>query len=190
MKLSTVYKFGADALKPMFRLQFDPDFRFFKDLSLSADELAFRCPAAEPPESGVGTYEINWLGQKFMRPNGKIDQEKTWTISNIRIDAGYKVLQAFYNWKNEAANSVTGVIGDIVNGGFSTHVHIVPLGSDGETKSGIEGWTLNEVWVSRVAGVSFEQEGTGAVTCSITFVFLTSEENVAQTAGLTPQSSL
>jgi len=190
MNLKKVYSLGTDALKPMFALQFDPDFRFFKDLGISSEEMAFRCPAAEPPESGVGTYEIPWLGQKMLRPNGKVDQEKTWTLSNVRIDSGFKVLQAFYNWKNEATNSETGVVGDIVNGGFTSWVKIVPLGSDGEPKAGIEGWGLEDLWVTRVSGVSFEQEGTGPVTCSLTFAFLVSTENIAQNSGLAPQATL
>lgn len=179
MTIDRVYQMAADALKPLFAVTFDPDFSFFKDLGLSADELSFRCPNAEPPESGVGTYEIPWQSQKLLMPNGKVDQEKTWTLSNVRIDAGYKVLQAFYNWKNAVTNSVTGTVGNVAAGGLTSWAHITPLLSNGEP-SVVGHWGIENLYCTRVSGVAFEQDGSGPVTCTLTFAFLLSTENIAQ----------
>lgn len=186
MTLQKAFNLGADALKSLFIIQFDPAFPIFSNLGVTADDLMFRMTSFSVPGSGVSTKEVHWLTQKFLRPGGKIDEEKTLTLQNVRIDVKYALLQAFYDWKDQAANSYTGTIGDLIGSGMTSPFTVQPVKSasaetgtiDVDPNVGYFGF--EQAWCTKVDGVDYSMEDDGFLTANLTMAFLRMSHNIGR----------
>lgn len=184
--MSKAFNIGADALKNLFVVQFDPTFPVFANLGVTADDLMFRMTQFTVPKSGVGNKEVHWLSQKFLKPDGTIDEEKTLTLSSVRIDLQYSILQAFYDWKDQAANSYTGSIGDILGSNMTSPFHVQPVSSQSLAtgnlviQPNVGYYTFENAWCMDVDGVDFSMEDSGWITANITMAFLRFSHNIGR----------
>ena len=184
--IDTVFNLGQDAYKSLFVVQFDETFPFFKRLGLKAADLTFRITQFDIPASPVATEEIRWWTQKLVRPGAQSTEDKSLTLSNFRVDHGYKVLQAFYDWKDACLNSYSGEMGDIHAAGLTTNITVMPVtsNSQGANPTPSAGFFLFEnCWCSDVSGVSFSMDDSNHMTFSPQLQFLRFSKNIGRPNG-------
>ena len=187
MTIDKAFNLGQDAYKNLFAVLFDSNFTFFADQGLTKDDLMFRMTQFAVPASGVGTEEIHWMTQKFTRNTGLVIEEKAIQLQDVRVDAGFKVLQAFSDWKDAAVNSYTGSVGSLTAPGMTTGFSVQPVSSqsisDGSLiiKPGVGSYDFETCWCSDISGVSFSMEDGGHMTFTPTLVFLKFKKNIGRT---------
>lgn len=174
--IETVYNSGLDALSNLFEVNFTlpaPVSEFFP--SISSDELTFRIQDFSIPSSEANTYQVDWGPWTFDRPNSKVNQTRTTTMT-IRIDKSYEVYQGFINWKNAIQNEYTGVVAPLT--GYVTDISVIPITTQvGENQSYIAssvggGVILEKCWPSSIGDISYSQSGADPLALSITWTFL------------------
>ena len=190
MTLNSVFSLGADALKSLFVVRFmDPTFAPFVNNGLSQDELMFRLTTFSVPEGGVEPQEVHFLTQKLTRPGGQIDEPKQITLP-FRIDKGFRMLQALYDWRDMAANTYTGVIGDLIGTGMTTSLSVFPISSQsldpGQSSflslPGVGSWDFEYAWCSKIGNIDLTMEDNGFVTGEATVNFLRMRHNVGRSS--------
>jgi hypothetical protein len=93
MSVDSVYVTGDDALTNMAEIEFSP-FSLFGPLK---DALKFRTTQISVPGFTMGSYEVHWKAQKFEKPSGKDEMEKTFSFT-FRVDKYYTVYKALLAW--------------------------------------------------------------------------------------------
>jgi hypothetical protein len=138
------------------------------------DTLKYRTTAINVPGFQKGAYEVHWKAQKFEKPNGKDETEKTFT-STFRVDKYYKVYKALQTWWQYICNSDTGALAEDVSpvSGTSkirTDILVKTIDTQGITTN--EGFKFERAWIKNLASFGYDVTQGGELSCEITWSFV------------------
>jgi hypothetical protein len=167
--IEAVYQQGDDALANMAELTF-PVFNLFG----LADPLKFRTTNISIPEFQVGSYEIHWKTQKFEKPSGKDETQKTMSFT-FRIDKYYTVYKGLMAWWQYICNSDTGAMAEDVGAVSKTsnircdfQVRCV----DSNNVTTTEGWKFFGAWIKGMGAIDFDEQSGEPITCAVTMSYV------------------
>lgn len=161
---------GEDALSNHFQVVIPA----INQLGVSVANLNMRVLTIGIPDRVINTYDITKRGRTFARPNGKIEQEKTVTLS-FRHDKYFQCYKSLINWMNFIQDNQTGAMasdsGPAGIGGASEFRHNIEVwainGLDNAVPNTI--WTLEGAYPTSVQGIDFDENGgDDAMTCDVT----------------------
>jgi hypothetical protein len=170
MAIDSVYATGDDALTNMAEIEFSP-FSLFGPLK---DALKFRTTQINVPGFTMGSYEVHWKAQKFEKPSGKDETDKTFTFT-FRVDKYYKVYKALSAWWQYICNSDSGALAEDVGAttGISvirTDIIVHTIDTQGKTTS--EGFKFERAWLKSLAGFSYDVTSGDPLMVEVTMSFV------------------
>lgn len=170
MSIDSAYATGDDALANMAEIEFSP-FSLFGPLK---DDLKFRTTQINVPGFTMGKYEVHWKAQKFEKPSGKDETEKTFSFT-FRVDKYYTVYKALQAWWQYICNSDSGALAEDVGAAtgtsnIRTDVMVHTIDTQGVTTS--EGFKFERAWLTGLAGFSYDVTSGDPLMCEITMSFV------------------
>jgi hypothetical protein len=170
MSIDSVYQLGDDALQNLAEIELSP-FPLFGPLK---DALKYRTTQIDIPGFEKGAYEVHWKSQKFEKPSGKDDTQKTFT-STFRVDKYYTVYKALQAWWQYICNSDSGALAEDVGAvtgtsNIRTDIMVKTIDTQGITTS--EGFKFERAWIKSLAGFGYQVTGGDPLECQITWSFV------------------
>jgi hypothetical protein len=170
MSIDSVYATGDDALANMAEIEFSP-FSLFGPLK---DASRFRTEQINVPGFTMGQYEVHWKAQKFERPSGKDETEKTFSLV-FRVDKYYTVYKALLAWWQYICNSDSGVLAEDVGAvtgesNIRTDVMVKTIDTQGVPTN--EGFNFERAWIKALAGFSYDVASGDPLECQVTMSFV------------------
>ncbi|MHC6202222.1 hypothetical protein ACYULU_03400 [Breznakiellaceae bacterium SP9] len=123
------------------------------------DQLKFRTTQITIPGFTMGSYEVHWKAQKFEKPSGKDDTEKTFSFT-FRVDKYYKVYSALLSWWRVICNPDSGALSedvDAVSGDSKIRTDIMVHTIDTQGITTNEGFKFERAWIKSLAGFSYDE---------------------------------
>jgi hypothetical protein len=170
MSVDSVFAVGDDALENMAEILI-PEFSLFGPLK---DRLKFRTTQIEVPGFTMGSYEVHWKSQKFEKPNGKDETQKTFTFT-FRVDKYYTVYKAMLAWWQYVCNSDSGALAEdvgAVTGTSNIRVDIIVKTVDTQGVTTNEGFKFERSWLKELQGFNYNIESGNPLTCQVTMSFV------------------
>jgi hypothetical protein len=170
MSIDSAYATGDDALANMAEILI-PDFSLFGPLK---EQLKFRTTNIDVPGFTMGQYEVHWKAQKFEKPGGKDETEKTFTFT-FRVDKYYAVYKALLAWWQYICNSDSGALAEdvgAVTGTSNIRVDIIVKTIDTQGVTTNEGFKFERAWLKGLAGFSYDVSSGDPLSCQITMSFV------------------
>jgi hypothetical protein len=170
MSIDSVYETGDDALGNMAEILIN-EFSLFGPLK---DALRFRTTAITVPGFTMGSYEVHWKSQKFEKPNGKDETEKTFSFT-FRVDKYYTVYKALLAWWQYTCNSNSGALAEdvgAVTGTSNIRTDIIVKTVDTNEVPTNEGFKFERAWIKSLAGFSYDVSSGDPLTCEVTMSFV------------------
>jgi hypothetical protein len=170
MGIDSVYIQGDDALANVAEILI-PEFSLFGPLK---ENLRFRTKTINVPGFTMGSYEVNWKSQKFEKPSGKDETEKTFTFT-FRVDKYYTVYKALLAWWQYICNSDNGALAEdvgAVSGTSNIRVDIIVKTIDTQGVTTNEGFKFERAWLKSLGSISYDV-GNGEpidMECTMSFV--------------------
>jgi hypothetical protein len=170
MSIDSVYQQGDDALGNFAEIEFSP-FSLFGPLR---DTLKFRTTQITIPGFTKGMYEVHWKAQKFEKPSGKDDTDKTFS-STFRVDKYYTVYKAMQAWWQYICNSDSGALAEDVGAvtgtsNIRTDIMVKTVDTQGVVTN--EGFKFERAWIKNLAGFSYDVTSGEPLTCELTWSFV------------------
>jgi hypothetical protein len=170
MSIDSAYAVGDNALANMAEIEFSP-FSLFGPLK---DALKFRTTQINVPGFTMGSYEVHWKAQKFEKPNGKDETEKTFTFT-FRVDKYYTVYKALQAWWQYICNSDSGALAEDVGAvtgtsNIRTDIMVHTIDTQGVTTN--EGFKFERAWLKSLQGFSYDVASGDPLTCEVTMSFV------------------
>jgi hypothetical protein len=170
MSIDSVFSQGDDALGNIAEI-FINEFSLFGPLK---DALRFRTTAINVPGFTMGYYEVNWKSQKFEKPSGKDETEKTFSFT-FRVDKYYTVYKALLAWWQYICNSDSGALAEdvgAVTGTSNIRTDIIVKTVDTQNVTTNEGFKFERAWLKSLAGFSYDVSSGDPLTveCTMSFV--------------------
>jgi hypothetical protein len=170
MSIDSAYAVGDDALANMAEIEFSP-FSLFGPLK---DQLRFRTTQIDVPGFTMGSYEVHWKAQKFEKPSGKDETEKTFTFT-FRVDKYYTVYKALLAWWQYIYNSDNGGLAEDVGAvtrtsNIRTDIMVHTIDTQGVTTN--EGFKFEGAWIKALAGFGYDVSSGDPLMCEITMSFV------------------
>jgi len=170
LSIDSAYAVGDDALANMDEIEFSP-FSLFGPLK---DALKFRTTQITVPGFTMGSYEVHWKSQKFNKPSGKDDTEKSFSFT-FRVDKYYTVYKALLAWWQYICNSDSGALAEDVGAttgtsNIRTDVMVHTIDTQGVTTS--EGFKFERAWLKSLAGFSYDVASGDPLTCEVQMEFV------------------
>lgn len=170
MSIDSAYATGDDALANMAEIEFSPLSLF----GLLKDDLKFSTAQINVPGFTMGKYEVHWKAQKFEKPSGKDETEKTFSFT-FRVDKYYTVYKALQAWWQYICNSDSGALAEDVGAAtgtsnIRTDVMVHTIDTQGVTTS--EGFKFERAWLTGLAGFSYDVTSGDPLMCEITMSFV------------------
>jgi hypothetical protein len=172
MAIDSVYQTGDDALGNMAELEIT-GFSLFGPLAAA---LKFRTTQIAVPGFTMGVYEVHWKSQKFEKPSGKDETEKTFSFT-FRVDKYYTVYKALLAWWQYICNSDSGAMAEDV-GAVTTppasNIRTDVFVKTRDTQETItnEGFKFTGAWIKSLAGFSYDVASGDPLTCEVTMSFV------------------
>lgn len=168
--VDNVYQQGDDALQNTAEIEVEA-FKLFGPLK---DALKFRTTQIDTPGFQMGSYEVNAKTQKFEKPNGKDNTQKTFT-STFRVDKYYTVYKALLAWHEYIVDSDTGAIAEDVGAvtgtsNIRTDIRVRMIDSNGVTTN--EGFKFERCWLKEIAGIQYDIAQGEPIYVAITWSFV------------------
>jgi len=170
--VETIFSTGDDALGTEFLVTLGP--LPYLDL---ATGLTLRVTTVEIPETALGTYEYDYKSVKIVKPNGKDDTAREFSIE-FRVDKYYAVYKAFKAWSAALMNPVTGGNAGDNPLGITNGLRIpISIGTgtfdiDGNFFPTTQVWNFSGCFPTRISGVTLDNQSAEPLMCSVTFNFL------------------
>jgi hypothetical protein len=170
MSIDSVYSQGDDALANYAELELSP-FPLFGPLK---DALKFRTIQINVPGFEKGTYEVHWKAQKFEKPSGKDETQKTFT-SAFRVDKYYTVYKALQAWWQYICNSDNGALAEDVGAvtgtsNIRTDIMVHTIDTQGVVTS--EGFKFERAWLKSLSDLSYDVTSGEPLSCTATWSFV------------------
>jgi len=170
MSIDAVYQQGDDALANFAEISISP-FPLFGPLK---DNLKYRTTQITIPAFNKGAYTVDWKAQRFEKPNGKDETEKTFT-STFRVDKYYTVYKALQSWWQYICNSDTGALAEDVGAvtgtsNIRTDIMVHTIDTQGVVTS--EGFKFERAWLKNLAGFSYDVGQGDPLSCEITWSYV------------------
>ena len=165
--IDTVYAAGDDSLSNQWDLIL-PSFPG----SIDVNNTMIRVTDFDVPEIAINTYTINYKTQALTKPSGKNKTPNTLTFT-FRIDKYWQTYEGFENWKNLILNDDTGAMSPDVSLGAASliRVPIDVIPTDTNNVQTKKGWTFTGCYITSLAGVKFDQEGS-PLSAQVTMDFI------------------
>ena len=170
--VETIFSTGDDALGYEYLVTLGP--LPYLDL---ATGLTLRTTTVEIPETAIGVYEYDYKSEKIVKPNGKNDTAKEFSVE-FRIDKYYNVYKAFKAWSAALVNPVTGGNAGDNPLGISNGLRIpiqISTGTfdvEGNFYPTLQNWGFTGCFPVRVGGVTLDNQSAEPLMCSVTFNYL------------------
>jgi hypothetical protein len=170
LSIDSVYVQGDDALQNFAEIELSP----FPLFDSRKDALKYRTTQIDIPGFTMGSYEVHWKAQKFEKPSGKDDTEKTFT-STFRVDKYYTVYKALQKWWQYICNSDTGALAEDVEAtkgtsSIRTDIMVKTIDTQGVTTN--EGFKFERAWIKSLAGFGYNVTAGDPLECQITWSFV------------------
>ena len=170
MSIDSAYATGDDALANFAEIEISP-FPLFGPL---AEKLKFRTTTISVPSFQKGVYEVNWKSQKFEKPNGKDETEKTFQ-TGFRVDKYYVVYKALMAWWQYICNSDTGALAEDVGAvtgtsNIRTDIMVKTIDTQGITTN--EGFKFERAWLKTMDGLSYDVSSGDPLIINLTWSFV------------------
>jgi hypothetical protein len=170
MAIDSVYSQGDDALANIAEILISK-FSLFGPL---IEPLKFRTTQINVPGFTMGHYEVNWKSQKFEKPSGKDETEKTFSFT-FRVDKYYTVYKALLAWWQYICNSDSGALAEDVGAvtgtsNIRTSIFVKTVDTQGVTTN--EGFKFEGAWLKSLGSISYDV-GNGEpimMECTMSFV--------------------
>ena len=168
--IDSVYVQGDDALQNYAEIETSP-FPLFGPLK---DALKFRTTQIDTPGFEKGAYEVHWKSQRFEKPNGKDESQKTFA-STFRIDKYYTVYKALQAWWQYICNSDSGALAEDVGAvtgtsNIRTDILVKTIDTQGIVTN--EGFKFERCWLKSLAGLGYNVTSGDPLECQITWSFV------------------
>jgi hypothetical protein len=170
MSIDSVYATGDDALTNMAEILFN-EFSLFGPLK---EQLKFRTTQINVPGFTMGAYDVHWKSQKFEKPSGKDETEKTFSFT-FRVDKYYTVYKALLAWWQYICNSDNGALAEDVGAvtgtsNIRTDIIVKTIDTQGVTTN--EGFKFERAWLKSLAGFSYDVTSGEPLMCEVTMSFV------------------
>jgi hypothetical protein len=170
MSIDSVYIQGDDALANFSEIEISP-FPLFGPLK---DALKYRTTSIDVPGFVKGTYDVHWKAQKFEKPNGKDETQKTFQ-STFRVDKYYTVYKALLAWWQYICNSDSGALAEDVGAvsgtsNIRTDIMVKTIDTQGITTS--EGFKFERAWIKELQGFGYDVTSGDPLNCQLTWSFV------------------
>jgi hypothetical protein len=143
-----------------------------------------RAEGFEPPAVEVGTYEVQYHGEKISLPDTEAKFDRSFKIT-FRLDASYNLWGKFKTWLAAVKDCVSGgganwpgVLGSVsctALAGAYIATGMPGIGSSGDgtvtSASNKANWSYNNVYVTKVGEPSFKTEGGKSMSYDVEFKF-------------------
>lgn len=168
--IDSVYIQGDDALQNFAEIEISP-FPLFGPLR---EALKFRTTAISIPGFTMGSYEVHWKAQKFNKPSGKDETEKSF-MTTFRVDKYYTVYKALMAWWQYICNSDSGALAEDVGAvtgtsNIRTDIMVHTIDTQGITTS--EGFKFERAWLKSLAGIQYDVSNGEPITVELTWDFV------------------
>jgi hypothetical protein len=170
VSIDSVFATGDDALGNLAEILI-PEFSLFGPLT---EKLRFRTTGIEVPGFAMGVYEVPWKSQKFEKPSGKDETQKTFTFT-FRVDKYYTVYKALLAWWQYICNSDSGALAEdvgAVTGTSNIRVDIFVKTVDTQGITTNEGFKFERSWLKELTGFSYDMTSGDPLTCTVTMSFV------------------
>jgi hypothetical protein len=170
MSVDSVYATGDDAVANIAEILI-PAFSLFGPLK---DQLRFRTTQINVPGFAMGSYDVHWKSQKFEKPSGKDETEKTFTFT-FRVDKYYTVYKALLAWWQYICNSDSGALAEdvvAVTGTSNIREDIIVKTVDTQGVTTNEGFKFERAWLKSLAGFSYDVSSGDPLMCEVTMSFV------------------
>jgi hypothetical protein len=170
MSIDSVFATGDDALTNMAEIEFSP-FSLFGPLK---DALKFRTEQINVPGFAMGFYEVHWKAQKFEKPGGKDETEKTFSFV-FRVDKYYTVYKALLAWWQYICNSDNGALAEDVGAvtgtsNIRTDIMVRTIDTQGVTTN--DGFKFERAWLKSLSEFSYDVTSGDPLKCTVTMSFV------------------
>jgi hypothetical protein len=170
LSIDSVFNTGDDALANIAEISIT-EFSLFGPLK---EQLKFRTTQISVPGFTMGAYEVNWKSQKFEKPSGKDETEKTFTFT-FRVDKYYTVYKALLAWWQYICNSNNGALAEdvgVVTGVSNIRTIIMVKTVDTQNVTTNAGFTFEGAWIKSLAGFSYDVTSGDPLECQVTMSFV------------------
>jgi hypothetical protein len=169
ISLESVYASGDDALANMCELLISAS-----EIFGLSDPLRFRTTTINIPDFVVGSYEVAWKTQKFEKPSGKDETQKTFDFS-FRVDKYYVCYKALMAWWQYICSSNSGAMAEDVGAvsGASTirtDIQIKTIDSNGIVTS--DGFLAQRCWLKQLGGLAYDVSSGDPLSCNVTMSYV------------------
>jgi hypothetical protein len=170
MSIDSVYIQGDDALQNFAEIEIVP-FPLFGPLT---DKLKYRTTQIDIPGFTKGAYDVHWKAQKFEKPNGKDETQKTFT-SAFRVDKYYTVYKAIQAWWQYICNSESGALAEdvgAVTGTSNIRTDILVKSIDTQGITTTEGFKFERAWLKEMTGIQYDVTNGDPLHVTLTWSFV------------------